>query len=141
MLKLNKNLYSKLTSLIGNGDIRLVNGTTTFEGRLEVYHDGAWGTVCISEIGSTSRGLNQVVCKQLWDGGLPSGFYGLYFARVRSQNAPAGREIFLSDLQCQGSEVNVTSCSHPGWGVTTTCGYGNDDVIGVECIVPEPSEY
>ena len=29
-----------------NGDVRLVNGTTPYEGRVEICYDGVWGSVC-----------------------------------------------------------------------------------------------
>ena len=29
-----------------NGDVRLVNGTTLYEGRVEICYDGVWGSVC-----------------------------------------------------------------------------------------------
>ena len=45
-----------------NGDIRLVNGTTAFEGRLEICWNETWGTIC-DEFWS---GLDaQVACRQL----------------------------------------------------------------------------
>ena len=42
--------------------VRLVNGDFTNEGRVEVYCNGQWGTVCDDSFGSTD-GLT--VCEQL----------------------------------------------------------------------------
>ena len=44
------------------GDIRLVNGSHFWEGRVEIYMSGAWGTI----YGETWKTVNaQVACKQL----------------------------------------------------------------------------
>ena len=45
-----------------NGDIRLVNGTTVLEGRLEICINYAWGTVCSQ--GFTADDA-EIVCRQL----------------------------------------------------------------------------
>ena len=51
-----------------NGDIRLVGGSTRFEGRIEVCLNNLWGTVCDDNL---SRQISQrvnfrtVVCRQL----------------------------------------------------------------------------
>ena len=44
-----------------HGDVRLVNGSVSWEGRVEVCWNGTWGTVC----GNTfNRATASVVCRQ-----------------------------------------------------------------------------
>ena len=53
--------------LCSEGDIRLSDGATKREGRVEMCYSGAWGTVCDTGWG---HGNTRVVCRQL---GYPEG--------------------------------------------------------------------
>ena len=44
------------------GDIRLVNGTSRYEGRIEFCNNNQWGTVCDDGFARTDAA---VVCRQL----------------------------------------------------------------------------
>jgi len=55
-----------------NGDLRLADGMTSREGRLEFCLNGEWGTVCQSQFSSNDA---QVACNQL--GFSPFGNYFL----------------------------------------------------------------
>ena len=43
-----------------HGDVRLVNGTFPFEGRVEVCINNAWGTVCHNQFSTEDAG---VICR------------------------------------------------------------------------------
>lgn len=53
-----------------DGEIRVVNGSTALQGRVEVCIDGNWGTVCDASWGA---GEAMVACRQL--GFSPTGMY------------------------------------------------------------------
>ncbi|XP_053397723.1 neurotrypsin-like [Mercenaria mercenaria] len=103
--------------------VRLVNGPHAFEGRLEVYHDGQWGTVCDDNFGNYAA---KVVCTML-------NFPGDANLAQKYSSAPYGKgtlPILLDDVSCTGSELSIFDCSHRAWG-SNDCGHGED--VGVVC--------
>ena len=94
------------------GDIRLVDGARTTadgdpcEGRLEIYYDGEWGTIC-DDFWSVEDA--NVACRQL-------GFAGgtvLDWGFFRNPIFPMGdddQKIWLDDLRCDGGESNLLEC-------------------------------
>jgi len=102
------------------GTVRLVNGPTEHEGRVEVYHNGEWGTVC-----DNGWDLNdaQVVCSQLNIGQAIA-------ARDNAFYGQGSGEIWLDSLNCVGTEMTIGYCSHRGWGIEN-CSHSED--AGVIC--------
>ena len=54
--------YVILTEYCGDGELRLVNGESEMEGRVEMCRDGKWGTVCDSQ---WTDNHTAVVCRHL----------------------------------------------------------------------------
>ncbi|XP_054754314.2 deleted in malignant brain tumors 1 protein-like [Lytechinus pictus] len=103
-----------------NGDLRLVNGFTPNEGRVEIFHDGLWGTVCDDSWDVYDA---RVVCRQL-------GYSGDALAKTGAPYGQGSGPIYLDDVGCTGSESSLTYCSNRGWGVHN-CGHSED--AGVYC--------
>ncbi|XP_071498746.1 uncharacterized protein [Diadema antillarum] len=104
----------------GNFGIRLVNGSSAREGRLEIFYDGAWGTVCDDFWDLEDA---HVVCGMLGYPGAERAVSRAYFGEGQGQ-------IVLDNVQCEGSEQNLTECSHNGYGVHN-CRHSED--AGVVC--------
>ena len=102
--------------------VRLVNGTTDYEGRVEVYYNGRWGTVC-----DDGWDLNdaQVVCRQL-------DFPAAIATRGNAYYGEGSGPILLDDVNCVGTELNIEDCSHRGMRLSN-CDHGED--AGVKCRV------
>ena len=98
----------------------MVDGSTPSEGRVEIFANGYWGTVCDDGWGVSDA---TVVCREL----------GFASALEATQSARFGRgtgEILLDDVSCSGSEDKLLDCSHGGIGVHN-CNHGED--AGVIC--------
>ncbi|XP_041641014.1 deleted in malignant brain tumors 1 protein-like [Cheilinus undulatus] len=100
--------------------VRLVNSSSRCAGRVEVYHNGQWGTVC--DDSWDLRDAN-VVCRQMDCGP----------ARSALSNAAYGQgsgPIWLDEVGCYGDETSLSHCRHQGFGVHD-CGHVED--AGVIC--------
>ena len=101
--------------------IRLAGGSGYHEGRLEVYFNGEWGTVCNQKKWDHGE-LPKTVCKQL---GLTNGPSKL----LKKVGGGEGR-IWLEGVRCNGDEGSVDACQHAAWGYVT-CDHSMD--IGIKC--------
>ncbi|XP_029108327.1 scavenger receptor cysteine-rich type 1 protein M130-like [Scleropages formosus] len=115
-------LSSLLMSTTANSDVRLVNGNSPCEGRVEVRHEGQWGTVCSWGWDITDA---SVVCRQIM-------FCGDAVSAPQYGHFGAGTgKIWLSYVDCGGSESTLKDCGHDGWGTVYGCGHSED--AGVIC--------
>ncbi|XP_065829914.1 uncharacterized protein [Oscarella lobularis] len=100
-------------------DLRLEGGDSKYEGRLEVYYNGSWGTVCDDGFGMEEA---FVVCRQLFST-LPASF------ELRSYFGPGPGPILLDHLRCSGTETRLQDCFHRDLGE-----HRSQCKVGVVCL-------
>ena len=140
--------YDALTKAVpvtvddNTGNLRLVDGAKTdpgnndnpSEGRLEVFYDGEWCTICDDYWTDEEA---DVACRQL-------GFVGGSvedWDRFRSSFFPPGtsdQAIVLDDVRCTGGQSALAECRHRGWGVHN-CKHAED--VGIRCVQNSEGPY
>ncbi|XP_031569538.1 putative DMBT1-like protein [Actinia tenebrosa] len=104
---------------LGIGTLRLVNGTSR-SGRVEVYMNKEWGTICDDAWDITDAG---VFCRHL-------GFPGAVSAYTNLEFGAGTGKIWLDDHVCTGAETHFLKCNSRNWG-EHDCGHSED--AGVKC--------
>ncbi|NWX51241.1 DMBT1 protein, partial [Steatornis caripensis] len=95
--------------------VRLVDGPDRCIGRVEVFHNEKWGTVCDDSWDFTDA---KAVCRQL-DCGL------VVSAPRRAHFGQGQGPIWLDDVRCTGVEAALSECRTKGWGIHG-CEHGED---------------
>ena len=92
--------------------VSLTNTTSRCSGRVEVLHNQQWGTVCDNGWDLQDAA---VVCRELGCGDPVDALRGGHFGQGSGQ-------IWMSDVQCVGSESSVKDCWSQRWGAGN-CGH------------------
>lgn len=109
-------IHLHLLNLILGLEIRLVGGASFTEGRVEIFVDNGWGTVCDHEFDIDDV---TVVCKQLGfrkaEKVLPGAYFGKGNGTIKAKNP-----------DCNGDESSLTECKASLFSHLYKCEHSED---------------
>ena len=109
-----------------SGTLRLVDGSVEHEGRLEMYYNGEWGSVCDDYWDLDN---SDVACRQL---GYPEGSDGSIYRRAHFGRGTG--PIQLDDVLCLGNESTLISCPRVRNRAVGTSNCRHSEDVGVRCV-------
>ncbi|NXN20326.1 C163A protein, partial [Indicator maculatus] len=115
--------HEKDAAVICSGEcrqVRLAKGPGRCAGRVEIYYQGSWGSVCDDDWDLPDA---SVVCHQLGCGGAVKAVGSAHFGEGSGQ-------IWLDGVNCSGAEAALWDCLAEPWG-QHDCGHKED--AGVIC--------
>lgn len=87
-------------------DVKLVDGSSECDGRVQIMYNEQWGAVCHSDWDLADA---TVLCQELYCGDT---------AELRAYVQPSG-QIWMDQLACTGNELTVQECPFTGWSVSS----------------------
>ena len=101
-------------------DVHLFGGSNAMEGRVEIFYNGEWGTVC-DDFWDLKDAI--VVCRQL-------GYTTAVRRTIEAEFGEGTGTIWLDNIHCSGTENKLSECNANSWG-STNCYHRQD--AGVVC--------
>ena len=113
---------------IGQGQtVRLVNSNNNtasqYEGRIEILHNGQWGTICDHDWDLVDA---KVACRML-------GFSGALRAVTNAYYGRGTGRVWLDNVECTGTETYLVNCSHNAFGTVDSNCLDHHNDAGVVC--------
>ncbi|XP_025756230.1 deleted in malignant brain tumors 1 protein [Oreochromis niloticus] len=119
--------HSQDAGVVCSGVPVRLSGSTLCSGRVEIFYNHTWGTVCDDNWDMNDA---EVVCRELGCGTAQS-------AAVSARFGEGSGSIWLDDVSCSGSERSLTECQHRGFG-THDCTHSKDAGVVCSVILPKP---
>lgn len=95
--------------------VRLAGNHGRCAGRVELFYQGVWGTVC-DDLWDLAEA--NIICRQLGCGWAVSALSEAYFGE-------GSGKILLDNVHCKGHEEHLEECSHIGW-FSHNCDHSED---------------
>ena len=99
------------------------NTGSQYEGRVEILHNGTWGTICDHDWEQEDA---QVACQSL-------GFYGAVRAVRNAYYGGGTGRVWLDHVECAGMETSLANCSHFPFGTVDSDCTDHSNDAGVVC--------